>query len=391
MSNSMCFRRHARRTIDRAVSDGFAALVDDPAAQEMFARVLWAAGERSNLLQHGVAAVQAVLNLARFHAWHHAPVETWRGGQGHAKLLIHSLAQHLMGRYPVPRVLASAWFGDDSPPCDEERSWFIEHASGCPLRRVQGLPVQLTRKMERLLLTSPADLTVRAAIRRAELLALGAEPELVVAILQTDLARDLSHGEFWRSVFCYLIRHWEVFTPAQIEPIVKFLVATRLRGNAGTEAGQAPVPTFAAGRSPQALWQEIVAWRHEQQRAAYAERMWTAAGWGGLSVCELGATAVVWQIEELRTGMALRAEGRALRHCVATYVRRCFRGLASIWSLRSATGDGPFSSQFTIEVEPGTRQIVQIRGFANCRASGLPRDIIARWAQQEQLLMPSTC
>jgi hypothetical protein len=387
--------------VDHAVSHGFSALRGDVTAQQMFARVLWTASERSNLLDGGVAAVQAIVNLARFHAWHQAPVEGWKGGRGHPLALVHSLAQHLMGRYPVPRMLASAWFGDDSSPRDEERGWFIEHAGGCPFRKLTGLPLQLTRKMERSLLKSPADLPVRAAIRRAELLALGAEPELVQAVLQTELAADLRHDEYWRGVFQWMIRHWEAIGCEKVGPIVKYVRATQIRergadGSAGAPAEPMPEPRFSGGaRSPESLWRQICAWQREVQRARELElqrtrnaaRTWAAAGWAGLRFCDERGdpTAMEWEIGELLSSSGLWAEGRALRHCVGTYVWRCVRGISSIWSLRSVNCHGESASRFTIEVDPHTRRIVQIRGFANCRVDGLAREIIARWARQERL------
>lgn len=397
MSNMICFRRHARRSVDHAVSLGYSALRGDLAAQQMFARVLWMASERSNLLDGGAAAVQAIVNLARFHAWHRAEVEGWKGGRGHPVALVHSLAQHLMGRYPVPRMLASAWFGDDSPRRDEERSWFIEHAGGCPFRKLTGLPVQLTRKMEQQLLKSPADLPVRAAIRRAELLGLGAEPELVQAILQTELGADLRHSEYWRGVFQWMIRHWEALPVEQVEPIVKYLRATQLRDGAASEQSES-MPRFAtAGRTPESLWRQVREWQHELRLAAQRQqwgargpyKTWAAAGWAGLRISDdCGDPAVTeWMIGELLSSEGLRAEGQALRHCVGTYVGRCVRGMSSIWSLRSADREGMVASRFTIEVEPQSRRIVQIRGFANSRVQGLAREIIARWARQERLDM----
>ncbi|WP_143140297.1 PcfJ domain-containing protein [Nannocystis exedens] len=383
------------------MSLGYSLLRADPAAQEAFARVLWTASERSNLLDGGVGAVEAIVNLARFHAWHRAEVEGWKGGRGHPMALVHSLAQHLMGRYPAPRMLASAWFGDDSPGRDEERGWFIEHAGGRPFRKLTGLPVQLTRKMEQILLKSPADLPVRAAIRRAELLGLGAEPELVQAISQTELGADLRHSRFWRGVFQWMIRHWEALRPEQVEPLIKYLQATQLRERATDGAAgepTRPTPQFAgAGRSPEALWRQVREWQHEllmaRQRellgAASSFRTWAAAGWAGLRIDDDSGDpkVTVWEIGELLSSEGLRAEGQALRHCVGTYVGRCVRGISSIWSLRSAGPGGEFASRFTIEVEPQSRRIVQIRGFANCRVEGLAREIIARWARQERLDM----
>ncbi|WP_437565944.1 hypothetical protein [Sorangium sp. So ce542] len=86
------------------------------------------------------------------------------------------------------------WLADDPEP----QRWFIEHANGRPFREIAGLPVRMTRRMEHILLTSPPHLSLQAAMRRAEILALDGPPELVDTILTTDLAVDLGHGDLWR-------------------------------------------------------------------------------------------------------------------------------------------------------------------------------------------------
>jgi hypothetical protein len=49
------------------------------------------------------------------------------------------------------------------------------------------------------------------------------------------------------------------------------------------------------------------------------------------------------------------------------------------------SGDEPAAPRFTVEVDPRTRTVVQIRGLANSRASGLPRRIIEQWAYNQRL------
>ncbi len=63
----------------------------------------------------------------------------------------------------------------------------------------------MTRKMERIFLPSPDHLALAPAMRRAELLALGATAELVQVVLSTSLATDLADGGFWRTVWHFLI------------------------------------------------------------------------------------------------------------------------------------------------------------------------------------------
>ena len=96
-----------------------------------------------------------------------------------------------------------------------------------------------------------------------------------------------------------------------------------------------------------------------------------------------GKNMRVWRIRELLSAAALAAEGRAMRHCVASYLQSCAAGHVSIWSMTLTTKDG-IERQQTVEV---TRQrvIVQSRGKRNRKASDRERGVLRRWAAREGL------
>jgi len=400
MSDTIQFHRHARQCIDRAVHDGFAALADDDAAASAYAHLLAHVRACSPLLRPAATATtaaQALANLARHHREFRTDVTAWSGATGDVHVQVHALAHHLLARYPVPPMMTGVWFGADEPANRDERRWWIAHASGRRFRDIEGLPVQLTRKMEHLLIASPPHLPLRAALRRAELLGLDAPAELVDAVLATELAADLEHGDFWRSVFHFFIHHWAELGPVKIKPIIDFLYAMKIRPSevvtaAGTTIQPPPQPAFSiAGRTPHSLQRLIEAWHTELGRRRHAGRTWASSGLGGFHFCESPQgdddEVAHWWIEELLHSSELRDEGRTLRHCVASYEWRCLRGLSNIWSLRRQSGDGPPQPRYTVEVDPQTRTIVQIRGYQNCRATGQPRRILDLWAQRERLTL----
>lgn len=401
MSNTIQFHQHARRDLDRAVHDAHGALAGDPAARSVFTCLLDQVRARSTLLRPRgdaamrAAAVRALVNLARHHGDHLTSAATWPGGDAGVHALVASLAGHLLARYPVPTWFAAVWFGDDGEAERAERRWFVEHAAGRRFRDIDGLPVRMTRKMEHILLTSPPQRSLRAAIRRAELLGLGAPPELVDAVLATDLADDLAHGDFWRGAFHFFLNHWDELGAVQLKAIVDYLYAARIRStevvtDAGVVALPPPQPEFSlAGRTPQSVRRLVDAWHLELGARRHTGRTWPASGLRGLTFLETSDDEPVhWRIDELLASGDLLLEGRLLHHCVASYEYRCLRGISSIWSLRRQSREGPFTAKYTIEVDPRTRTIVQIRGRCNRHAVGLPRKIVALWAQQERLVVP---
>jgi len=400
VSDPVLFHRRARRSLDLAIHRAFTELRGDAATAAAFARLLDQVWRRSSLLRttggrSRERSLELVVNLARHHADHIRAADSWAGGGGSVHTLGRSLAQHLVGRHPVPPVLASAWYGGNAPAALAERRWYIEHGRGTPIRALPELPVRMTRRMEQVFLASPHHLSVRAALRRAEILALGGTPELVDAVLATDLGSDLAHGDFWRTVVRFLVRYWDEIGTARVAPIVDFLYAVRIRPvEVATANGPAllppPDPGFSiAGRTPRSLARLVEEWHGELASRYDSGRSWRRAAWAGFDYCEEsseeGKPPVRWRIVELVHSAELRAEGRALHHCVASYELRCVHGISSIWSLRREADGAPARSIYTVEVDPRARCIVQIRGLRNRLAGGKPFRMIVRWAAAQRL------
>ena len=75
-----------------------------------------------------------------------------------------------------------------------------------------------------------------------------------------------------------------------------------------------------------------------------------------------------------------------MRHCVASYTNACAARVSSIWSLRHRGPEEEVArSVLTIEVAPRSGTIVQIRGKANARPTGMPLELVQLWARREGL------
>jgi hypothetical protein len=336
-----------------------------------------------------VPAVEALVNLARHRGAWIRPLDAWAGSEAWGPGAVGSLAQHLTARYPVPAFLASAWHAE-APYTRAACGWYLGHASGRPFRSL-GLPIALSRAMERAFLQSPAHYGVICALRRAELVGLRANAALVDEALRTPLAADLSHGEFWRSfwLFCITKR-----VPAwQAGPLIDWLDAirhryTRVDGPDGPVVRPPSDPDFSLeGRTLASVVQLMDDW-HATLRRADDALAWRPSGLRPLTLRyppdRPGESLAVWEVCELTTGAELRAEGGALRHCVATYSRDCVEGWSSIWSIRRRRGDA-VRSIATIEVHPEFRSVTQARGFRNRPVTGRARTVLQAWCARERL------
>ncbi|HEY4242715.1 MAG TPA: PcfJ domain-containing protein [Kofleriaceae bacterium] len=342
--NTDSFRRHARACVDIAIH---AVYRSHPG--ELFDRLLRVARPRS------VALVQALASLARYE-----PIrdpESWAGATGHPLGVTASLASHLYGQYPVPRFLASVWFGAD----DARHRWYLEHARGRPFRRLP-LPIAMSRQMEHLFLRSPDPMSASHALRRAEILGLGGSPALVDAILQTRLGDHFDAPERWRAALLWFASRDVPL--AQVAPIVDFL-----------EANPTVDPT---GRTVARVLHLMHEWHVALVRSRWAITRWAASRWTGFAI---GVKGGEWTFVELLDSHALRQEGREMRHCVASYARSCVRGDSSIWSLRFRRRDQDEARPvLTVEVYPRTGSVAQIRGKANALPADAPLDLVLAWA-----------
>ncbi len=419
MSRSQVLAGHHKRQTDLALHAAFRRLAHEPAALAYFVALLDAVRFRGRRLlepsavrdargnradaQDAAASttdaprhpgVTALLHFARFHAQHLRSLDDWPGCAGSWRVVEASLAAHLLARWPVPAFLATAWHADDDGAwAAAMRRWYVAHGAGASFRSLEGLPFTMTRAMERFLLASKPHFEITAALRRAELLGLGAQPWLVDAVLASRPALDLRHGDFWRSVWMFFIAHGT--RGDDVRPIIDFIHAVR-HGHVG-HGGHCidgtlppPWPTFSIeGRTPASMRRLMARW-HSSLAVGDLGLAWQPSGLKPLMLeqpsDDLALPPIVWTLQELTHSAQLRAEGACLQHCVASYAHACRRGETRIWSLGRQRGT-TFRPVLTIEIDPSKRCIVQARGFRNQWPRGRPLEILRTWAVRERLTM----
>lgn len=385
---------HKRRT-DCAIHRACAQLASDPPTFKKFQEMLTCARKRASRLFEAPVSdgrhlgVDALVNLSRFRYAHIRPVIDWAGTSSSWRPAVSSLAHHLICDYKVPVFLASSWHASDEA-ADKKRGWFVAHSRGTSFRSLD-LPIVMTRKMEHIFLASQDHLSIEYAIRRAELLALGAPTEFVKAVMSTRSATDLRYSEFWRTVWMFLIANAGDVDPVQIGPMIDYIQAVRHeRIQDGMIEFGPPQPAFSMkGRTVQSMLRLMREW-HRSLGAGSASLSWIRSPLEPLLFEELSRDGSEmprrWQMTELINSAQLRREGAALHHCVASYADRCYRGISSIWSLRLCQAE-KMNHVLTVEVDPRRRAVIQARGWANRAASGKPLRLLQDWAVRERLRM----
>lgn len=400
MSWSERLVRNHRQQTDCAIHQAYSRLASNPLALEKFHEMLHHARKRAiglfeaPILDGRHLGVDALIHLARFESEHIRPVTAWVGTSSSWRPSVSLFARHLVCEYNIPAFLASSWYSKDVT-ADRKRQWFVAHGRGSSFRSLN-LPMVMTRRMESIFLASHDHLTIEHAMRKAELLALGAPADLVQTIMSTPLATDLRHWEFWRTFWVFLIQNLADVDPNQIGPMIDYVQAVRhdqiiVEAPEGRVRIGPPQPEFAMkGRTVQSMLRLMRDWHRGLGESTATAVSWKRSPFEPLLLVEpsqdASETPKRWHMMELTNSAQLRTEGSTLHHCVASYTDRCCRGLSSIWSLRLWNGE-KVRHVLTIEVDPKRRTVIQARGRANRAASGKPLRLLQEWTTRERLQM----
>jgi hypothetical protein len=378
--------------------------LQDQAAQQALCDLLIHCHAHSRLLtlrvpvprlgtQQGNTFAEGLIELAKNSSKWIRAVSTWLPRTRNASRQFASLAAHLFAKYPLPAVMDSVWFRGPSPEACQQRAWYLALAAGSSPRALD-FPIPLTRHMAHHFQRAPHDMLVEEALRHAQVQALGGTARLARAILDSRLATNFAHNEFWMSVIRWLARNPELDL-RHVAPLIDYIHHQKYQPPAAPGEGlaqQAPSPDFSMqGRTAAGLLHQMHAW-HAQLRnettAASTKFFWNPSGVAPFELCE-GALASGnlrrWTIVELLSRQELFEEGRQLRHCVASYVYSCVSGGTSIWSLGVERNTGPRKRVLTIEVSVNRKAIRQVRGKANRLPTEKEQEVVRRWALQAQL------
>jgi hypothetical protein len=186
--------------------------------------------------------------------------------------------------------------------------------------------------------------------------------------------------------------------PVHVGPIIDYIRQQRFDSQdvfvaPGVVERRGPTqPNFTMkGRTPVSLLRQVASWHRMLAKTEQPKVDWPRSGIDAFEFvegAERGGNLKIWTITELLSTMALVAEGRKMKHCVATYARSCANGACSIWTLEVETFEGR-SKLLTIEVRTDTKMICQVRGKCNALAAEKHRGILRRWAEQAGLQLAS--
>ncbi len=316
----------------------------------------------------GNTFTEALGALARHsRAWQQPP-SAWKPDSRNPRRQFAALARFLLAHYDVPSCLDSVWFGGWGPAAQRQQQWFVHVGSGQNIRTAD-LPLALSKRMAHVFAAAPSELTATEALRWAQVVGQGGNEMLAQAVIATELGRSFAAESFWSTVVLFLVEN-PMLDPDLVGPIVDYINHQKY---VSTQEGEPPQPNYTMkGRSAVKLLRQVDQW-HE--RLARDNRQpggsWESSGIAGFEWLDDKEAGLRWTIRELTSKRELTLEGRAMNHCVASYVPNCRRGSKSVWSMQ-VDAEGHSVRVVTIAVHNPSRNIVEVRGRFNAvpRQSG---------------------
>lgn len=365
----------------------------EPADREAFKRIFMAC-EKTKLSDPDRRYFDALFQLATWHGrWVRQP-EEWKCKTNNPDRQFHSLAIHLVANYDVPLFMDSVWRSS----LRLYQEWYINVGQGENIRKQRGMPIELTKRMAHEMMHSPAGFSIMQAIRRGQVIGLGGSDRCAHAVIATPIGEVFTNAEdeFWVSVIRFFIAN-PMLDTVHYGPIVDYLRTQKFmsQGNVlvddRVQAIPPPQPGLSmAGRTPEVLIAQVERWHKNISKASQRRyQAWNPCGVPGTEIVEgQGESKTVWTIRELLDSTSLANEGKAMHHCVGSYVGSCANGNVAIYSMILTDKTGSWHS-LTIEVTPSVRAIRQARGLRNAWPSQLHTRILRRWAEKANLRIDS--
>ncbi len=299
------------------------------------------------------------------------------------------LIDHLFARYPVPTFLYRSILSpegfqlvfDTNPATLEKEAkyldWFFAVAAGESFAKTtRGF---FTKREAHLFLQAPANNGIEQNIFWARAAAVGVAPDGCDFLLRRlDEGLRAAIGDRLPDLLRFYAEAWPRMTSADRDEITDFVRAMIRDPTFSFKAR-----TFGSMRKLCQEWHQTV--YRSQLVGAY--RCWPAK----LKPWEIKKDGIVIRADELTSSRVLSEEGQSQRHCVFSYIEMCVTGSRTIVSLRWYQMNSGLSLQdrLTIEVQTSTRQVVQIRGKLNRRATKEEMVAVRLWAGDQGLRIAS--
>jgi len=312
--------------------------------------------------------IQAVFNMFLFRKHWLNDLYTWRPKSKQPLVQVRELAEFLFCKYRMPDFLHKAFYENTNALFIK---WYIHIGNGGRAKDLEQIPVVFTQKMAHYFLQAHYKFTIMESLRWAQVKGLGGTDTLAERIAYSWIAqKPFGDEQFWFS-FLNLLVNGGMFNCDKLTELIDYV----------REAKRENCLYNLKGRNLTSLVRQSDEW-HKRFSKYKGNEIWKPCGIGGLKH-EKKKELIV--IEELTETAKLREEGRAMKHCVASYSFYCAKGRSAIFSIRKFSGGILLDTMATVEVNLSLNRIVQAKAKMNNPINEEARYYMQAWAASEAL------
>ena len=341
-------------------------------------------------LLYNLEAVGVLTHIAKYyHLKREIDLSDWKPKTHNLHKQLSDLIRYIFADYDVPRFMDEAFYNG----VKLHIRWFIHIGRGYNIRTAVSLPFNLTKKMAHHFLKAPVECSIKQAMRYGQVKALGGDERLAGAIYSSRLGDSFENNEFWESVIRFFVK-LPMLDPAQVLPIIDYIQNVKFGGGRVVDPltgmvvhNQEPEkPNFSMkGRTIDSLLRDVEKWHKG------LNKLRTKAAWEGMLIPDFiheegtEKNKKIYHITQLLNSAELQAEGRYMKHCVASYVYSCARGSSSIWSM-TVRSEAVYDVSRLVTIELNrNKSIVQVRGKYNALPNDKTKSVIKKWMAKEGL------
>ena len=317
------------------------------------------------------------------------PMEDWKPPRSaRPDRIMESFLRHTFVRYQMSRAVMVFLINVQSYSYETYRSQGIEQfiyiAKGGNLRKSNFLPFKITKKEAHHMLHVPAYIWFGWAAHWAVLFQAGFTAGEAWRLLQYNPAMIRMFEEQYRDVLTFVKNNHKLGTKALLEIVQFYMDQQSDKVHVYHEDwGSASIEPLFKGWNFKGATPESVKKRMDQWKEYYLDYL-KAQKKSRLPVAdvdgfELFQNEVFYEIKQLKSATELVKEGRAMSHCVGSYVNNTLKMQTTIWSLRLMG-----QRLATIELYDEKR-VVQVKARFNEKPPDEQLEIVRRWTRKENL------
>lgn len=312
--------------------------------------------------------IQVLCNLVQYKSYWKKDLFIWKPVSKQATAQAKELATWLFCKYKIPGFLYQGLYETKNMLYLE---WLIHLGDGGKVKEMNKIPIPFTQKMGHYFLNAPAKFSVAEALRWAQVKGLQGEDRLAERIVYSWLgSKPYSDEVFWEG-FLQLVINGGMFNLNKLTELIDFV----------REERRVNINYSLKGRTLQSLFRQSDAW-HNRFAGRATNQAWKPSGIDGYRT-EKKSEVVV--LEELTESRKLAEEGKAMKHCVASYAFYCAKGRSAIFSLRRYSSGILLDIMATIEVNIALQRIVQAKAKMNKPINEEAKKYMEAWALHEGL------